>query len=210
MNKDKVAIFSPIAIISLGFISASVFKIFMQEWAFIPLALIYWSLTFVVAYRCLGKASIVGLFAKPEKSIPWIALCFVVGLIPLPILLLNLNLLVSPLVTVMWLAFAAVNPFFEEIYWRGFLLKALPFSKAAAILYSTLFFIASHPLMWGVFSIANRSWMVWASLLLMGVVWSIACLKTNSLWWCVISHFLVDVFNLSVFVFLNLYIPPAM
>lgn len=182
----------------------------MREWAFIPLALLYWGAMFVVAHKYMGRAAIAGLFAKPKKNTLWTVLCFAVGLIPLPILLLNLHLFTSPVVVVLWLVFAAVNPFFEEIFWRGFLLDGLPFPKWLSVLYSTLLFVASHPLIWGVFSIANRSLMTWASLLLMGVVWSITRVKTNSLRWCVLSHFMVDICNLSVFVFLNLYVPPVM
>ncbi len=209
-NKARAAVFSPIAVICVGFISASAFSVIMQEWAFIPLALVYWGVTFAVAYRFLGMSLITALFRKPDKSVLWAVSSLAVGMIPLPILLLNLNLLTSPAVIALWLTFAAVNPLFEELYWRGFLLSALPFPKWLSVGYSTLLFAASHPLLWGVFSIANRSPIMWASLMIMGAVWSVACLKTSSLRWCVISHFLADIFNLSVFVFLNLYVPPVM
>ncbi len=210
MSKSKLAIISPLVVIAIGFITAFFLIPFTGEWAFIPLALIYWGTTFAVSYTCFGKESIVKLFDKPKRNVLWTVLCFAVGFIPLSIMLLNLKLLSSPVIIALWLAFAVVNPFFEEIYWRGFLLNALPFPKKVSIVYSTVLFVASHPLMWGVFSIANRSWMTWASLLLMGFVWSITYQKTNSLRWCIISHFLVDIFNLSVFVFLNLYVPPVM
>lgn len=210
LSKSKAAIFSPLIVIVIGFISAYIFQTLMQEWAFIPLALVYWGVMFMVTYKYLGRAGIAGLFAKPERNILWSILCFAVGFIPLPIFLMNLGLFTAPMVIALWLIFAIINPFFEEIYWRGFLLDALPFPKGLSVIYSTILFIASHPLMWGVFSIANRSWMTWASLLLMGVVWSVTRLKTKSLRWSVISHFCVDVFNLSVFVFLNLYVPPVM
>ncbi len=210
MTKAKAAVLSPIAVIGIGFVCASLLSRIMQEWAFIPLALIYWGVTFALTYKYLGKASIAVLFAKPKGNVLWPILCMAAALIPLSIFLLNLELIVSPIVIVLWLAFALVNPVFEELYWRGFLLAALPFPKWLAAVYSTLLFTASHPLMWGMISIANRSWMTWASLLVMGAVWSSVSLKTKSLRWCVISHFFVDVFNLSVFVFLNLYIPPVM
>jgi len=52
------------------------------------------------------------------------------------------------------------------------------------IAYSTALFVLSHPLMWGMFSIANRSWMTMVSLVIMGIVWSLVYLKTKSLRWC--------------------------
>ncbi len=210
ISKAKTAVLSPAIIIAAGFACASAFQALVGEWAFVPLALFYWGATFAVAYKSLGKAAIAELFVKPQRSVLWTILCCAAGLIPLPILLLNLKLLESPAVAAIWLAFAVINPFFEEIYWRGFLLTSLPLSNAFSVVYSTLWFVASHPLMWGVFSIANRSWMTWLSLLLMGIAWSMAFLKTKSLRWCVLSHFFVDIFNLSVFVFLNLYVPPIM
>ena len=208
MNRSKVAIISPLIIIGLGFIAAFLFSKLINEWAFIPLALLYWGGSFAVSYRFLGRELFLQLFARPQGKAVWPVICIIAGFIPLPILLMNLDLLNSFTLIILWLIFSAVNPFFEEIYWRGFLLTALPFSKSLAVVYSTLLFILSHPLMWGVFSVANRSWMTWVSLLIMGIVWSLTFIKTKSLRWCIASHILVDIFNLSVFVFLNIYVPP--
>jgi membrane protease YdiL (CAAX protease family) len=166
---------------------------------------------FAVSYKAFGREGLIRLFGKSEGKILWpIVASIFVGLIPLSILLLNLHLLYSPVLIVLWLMFAAINPITEEIYWRGFLLENLPFSKKISVLYSTLFFVLSHPLMWGVFSIGNRSWMTLLLLSIMGIVWSVVYLKTKSLRWPTISHTMVNIFNLSVFVFLNLYIPPGM
>jgi len=209
LSKSKFAIISPFIVIAVGFIVALVFSSFINEWAFIPLALIYWGVSFVISYKYLGKESIKKLFAKPQGRVVWLILCLIVALVPLPIFLMNLNLITSPVVIALWLLFAVINPIFEQIYWRGFLLTTLPFSNKLSVAYSTVFFVLSHPLMWGVFSIANRSWMTWVSLLLMGIVWSVTYLKTKSLRWCIVSHILVDIFNLSVLVFLNIYIPPV-
>jgi membrane protease YdiL (CAAX protease family) len=210
LKNSKIAIFSPMVVIAIGFIIAYMLSPIMEEWVFIPLALAYWAIIFAISYKNLGKEQFISLFAKPERKALWPILSLVVGFIPLSIFLMNLNLINSPLVIALWLMFAIINPLFEEIYWRGFLLNFLPFSKKIAVIYSTLFFVISHPFMWGVFSIANRSWMTWVSLLIMGIVWSMVYLKTKSLRWCIVSHFMVDIFNLSVFVFLNLYVPPVM
>lgn len=156
-----------------------------------------------------GKKSFTSLFNKPTGSWGWAVLAIVIDLIPLSILLINLKLFTSPLIIALWFLFAIINPFFEEVFWRGYLLEKLPFHQVWNMVYSTILFTISHPLMWGVFSIANRSWMTIVSLLIMGAVWCIVRMKTQSLRWCLISHFMVDIFNLSVFVFLNLYIPPV-
>jgi membrane protease YdiL (CAAX protease family) len=210
MNRSRIAIFSPIAVILIGFIIAFILSPIIEEWAFVPLAFAYWAVIVLISYKTLGKDDFVKLFGKPERKPLWIVLSLVVGLIPLPIFLMNLELFNSPLIVAFWLVFAIINPFCEQVYWRGFMLSSLPFSKTASVLYSTLFFVLSHPLMWGVFSVGNRSWMAWASIAMMGIVWGAVYIKTKSLRWCLISHFLVNIFNLSVFVMLNIYIPPHM
>jgi len=102
--------------------------------------------------------------------------------------------------------FVLLNPFFEELYWRGFVLDYTFSSKIASLLYSSVLFILSHLLIWGVFSYGNRNYFLIGSLAIMSAVRCIVRIK-KSLWWCIVSHFLVDVFNLMVFVMLNLVIP---
>lgn len=48
-----------------------------------------------------------------------------------------------------------------------------------------------------------------AALLIMGIVWSATYRQTRSLRANTLSHMLVDLGNMSVWVFLNLYIPPT-
>jgi len=210
MKKEKlIPMLAPIFVIAFGASITVTFYSFMNEWVWVILALAYWGSSFLIAYKELGKEEIRAFFQKPVGSRGWLVLCFFVGLIPLSILFLNLNLLISyPVITALWLLFAFVNPFFEQVFWRGYLLSKLPFPAGWRVVYSAAFFVLSHPLMWGIFSIANRSWMAMVSLIVMGIVWGVVYIKTKSLRWCYISHFMVNIGNLTVFVFLNLYIPP--
>lgn len=207
--KNKVLLY-PFIVIAVGRLVATLFTPFIGEWTFLPLAVVYWLLTIVLSLKTMGCKKVKSLFQKPPVKNKWGALAILVGLIPLSILLMNLSLLKMNIVLLLWILFAFINPIFEEIFWRGLLLEELPLKKWGAILYSTFFFVISHPLMWGYFSIANRSWMTLVSLIIMGFAWSIVYIKTKSLRWCLVSHFMVDIFNLSVYVFLNLYIPPVM
>ncbi|MCL2199392.1 MAG: CPBP family glutamic-type intramembrane protease [Defluviitaleaceae bacterium] len=209
MKKEKlIPILAPIFVIALGAIITLVFYSFMDEWVWVILAFVYWGSSFLIAYKSLGKDAILLLFQKPTGSRIWLVLSILVGLIPLSILLLNLELLSAfPFVTALWLLFAFINPFFEQVFWRGYLLSKLPFPIGWGVVYSAALFVVSHPLMWGIFSIANRSWMAMVSLIIMGIVWGMVYVKTKSLLWCYISHFMVNIGNLTVFVFLNLYIP---
>lgn len=202
--------FIPVIIICIGAITACILNPFLGEWSFIPVALLYWGSTFLFSIRILGNQEMRKLFQKPIFKKRWVILAIIPALIPLSILLMNLKLIGANAATLFWILFALINPVFEEIFWRGLLLHKLPWKPTLNVIYSTVLFVLSHPFIWGVFSIANRSWMTWTSLVIMGTLWSIIAIKTKSIRYCIISHFFVDIFNLSVFVFLNIYIPPVM
>ncbi len=208
MKKKVGIIVSPIIIIAIGFIIASFSSLIMNDWAIIPLAIIYWSLSLFYSFR-FKRQSLRAYFSKPKGSTAWFILALVVGSLPIFILIRNITILNNPIVLITWLIFALINPFIEEIYWRGVLVDNLPFrGKWASVGYSTLLFVASKPLMWGVFSVAGRSLTILLPLGIMAIVWSIVYIKTKSLWWSITSHFLVDIFALTGVMLLNLYMPP--
>jgi len=208
-----IVLVSPIFIIGVVHFIASYSYRYFPEYCWIITAIAYWGLTGSMKFLFVYNHRLKEWFQKPIHNRRWIIIALVIGVFPsLGILLPNIALLADyPTLTIFLLLFALINPWFEEGYWRGLLLDAgrdLPIWMNIG--YSTLFFVLSHPLMWGVFSIANRSYQMYISLMIMGIIWSLIRYKTNSLRWSVYSHILVDVGNLSVFVFLNLYIPPGM
>ena len=210
-NRRLMILISPLVIIAIGFITAFTFSKFINEWAWIPLALIYWlSQGFYIAF-CKGNKQMKDWF-PPSKLVKLPNLIsLLIGMIPLSILAMNFHLFDTPLIIVLWIAFALINPWFEELYWRGLLLDTTKdvFPRWVSIAYSTFFYCLSHPLMWGVFSIANTSYHLYIYLILIGIVYSIVYYKTNSLRWILISHVIVDLGNLAVLCFLNIYIPPG-
>jgi membrane protease YdiL (CAAX protease family) len=208
MNGKKIfTIFSPIIVISFCGIFVLIFSKTISEWVFIPVAIIYWLLSFLIALNIIGKNAIKNYFSKPTGSIGWLILAIIIGFMPFSILLLNINLLNDPVIILLWILFSLINPFFEQIFWRGLLLDNTFKSKSLSTIYSTILFVASHLCIWGIFSYGNRNIFTIISLLIMGIIWCIIRYKTKSLWWNIISHIMVDIFNLCVFVFLNLYIP---
>ncbi|MFY3790926.1 CPBP family intramembrane glutamic endopeptidase [Ureibacillus sp. MALMAid1270] len=213
ISKDKrlMILISPLAIIFLGFLTAFLFSKYIHEWAWIPLALVYWlSLGLCILYF-KGTKHVKDWFLPTKITSLWNVISLLLGMIPLSILAMNYHLLDSTVLIVLWIVFALVNPWFEELYWRGLLLDATKeiFPKWISIVYSTFFYCISHPFMWGVFSIANTSYHLYIYLVLMGIIWSISYYKTNSLKWITVSHFIVDIGNLAVLCFLNIYIPPG-
>jgi membrane protease YdiL (CAAX protease family) len=205
--KKTFVILSPVFVIAFCGIFVKMTLTIFSEWVFIPVAIIYWLLSFFISLEITGKELIKKYFNRPKGSIGWLILSIIIGFLPFSILLLNLNILSNPIIIILWIAFSLINPFFEEIYWRGFLLKNTFRSKLLCTIYSTVFFVISHLCIWGIFSYGNRNIFTIFSLIIMGVLWCLINLKRKSLWWNIVSHFMVDIFNLSVFVFLNLYIP---
>jgi membrane protease YdiL (CAAX protease family) len=147
-------------------------------------------------------------FRKPEGSRWWLVLAVALGVIAFPLLLLpNIHVMRSPPLVIAWFAFAVINSVCEEIYWRGFLLDAtghLP--RAVGVSYSSVLFIAVHPFVLGVFSrtmafdrqqpLALVPFI--AIIIVISLTWSLLYLKTRSLRWPVLTHFLTDLGNLSI------------
>jgi hypothetical protein len=209
-SRRLFVLLSPLAVIGLGHLTARLFSHFIGVWAWVPLMIEYWFVMALVIYLSGGSGQVISAYRRNSRWTWWL-LGVVVGLIPLPVLLLNSHLLHDSRLVFLWLLEAAINPFIEEGYWRGLFGQVTHRWPAFfACLYPTIFFTAGHPLQFGVFSIGCRTWEMMTSLLIMGAVWSIIYRYTRSLRVAVFSHMLVDLGNMSVWVFLNLYIPPGM
>jgi membrane protease YdiL (CAAX protease family) len=182
----------------------------MGVWAWVPIALLFWTVCAFFIYWSGGHDAY-RRWLTPSAGRPvWPVLAVLAGSIPLPILLLNWELLLPAEIWIPWLLFALLNPWFEEGYWRGTLLDATKhWPLWTRVLFTSSMFAVSHPLIWGVNSIANFTLTVTVSTFIMGVVWAMVYLKTKSLRWVIAGHVLTDLFNLAVPVFLNLYVPPA-
>ncbi|WP_100402618.1 CPBP family intramembrane glutamic endopeptidase [Bacillus sp. FJAT-42315] len=209
-RKRNFILVSPIVIILLGFITATIWSKVIDEWAWVPLAIVYWSLLGICIKYFKGNKQIKDWLKKPKSSRFIVFFTLILGLFPISVIMMNYEIFNSIWLVVLWLLFAIINPFFEELYWRGLLLDAAMklFPKWIAVAYSTIFFVLSHPLMWGVFSIANAHYHVFIYLTILGVVWSYTYFQTQSLRWVMLSHFFVDIGIMTVPVFLNLYVPP--
>nr|WP_246594210.1 CPBP family intramembrane glutamic endopeptidase [Evansella tamaricis] len=141
---------------------------------------------------------------KPKGHKGWILLAFSVSLLPLPAFIFGWHTLDSGLIISLWILTFLINPPLEEGYWRGVMMEITQHWPAwLSIIYTSVFFTASHPLMWGVFSIANQSPVTWAAVFLMGLAWGTYFYKTKSLRWVIVAHIIVDILNLCVPVFLN-------
>ena len=208
LKNRRFALLSPFLIIAVGHVAARVFFRLLGVWAWVPLQLVYW-FAIVSAIYAADAFAIVAAAYRRSSGRRWWLLGIATGIIPLPILLLHLNLLRMKSLVACWLLIALINPVLEESFWRCLLGEATArWPGWLAGLYSAALFTIAHPLLWGVFSIGNRNWQAFASLMVMGFAWSVIYRRTRSLRVSTFSHTLVDLGNMTVWVFLNLYVPP--
>jgi membrane protease YdiL (CAAX protease family) len=92
-----------------------------------------------------------------------------------------------------------VNPFLEEIYWRGLVSKIsnIPLNS---FLFSSFGFAASHSLILGINSPGVAGITGFAGSFLIGSLFWLCYFKTKSLRGCIINHFLIDVAGMAVFI----------
>jgi membrane protease YdiL (CAAX protease family) len=202
---------SPLVIITIGHITARLAGSALGVWAWVPLTLVLWTMFALLIAWGGGREAVRRWLQPPQGVRGWSVLAIVVGLIPLPLLLMNWSLFDSLQLVLAWFLFALINAPLEEGYWRGLLLdKTANWPGWLAVVYSSFFFAINHPLTFGVHSIANGHPVTVVSTFMMGLVWAMVYRKTGSLRWPVIAHVLVDLFNLSILAFLNIYVPAAL
>src|SRR5690606_22037549 len=147
-------------------------------------------------------------FARANGSAFWSVLAVLAGLLSLHGFASHWSLLSDMGLVAAWLVFALVNPWFEESYWRGLLMDSTAsWGKAASLLYSSAWFAASHPLIWGIHSLPLRKPEAVGALLFVGLIWGLAYQRTGSLRWCVAGHMLANLLGLAALVLLNIYDP---
>lgn len=205
---------SPILVVIIGHFAARFFLVLFGDWAWLGSSLVYWGSMLLIVWLLGDKRLIGRWFARSQGSKWWLLLALAIGLISFPLLFFpNIHVMKPIGLVIAWFLFAVVNSTCEEAYWRGFLLDAtghLP--RAFGVIYSTIFFTAIHPLMLGVFSKINRfdpahpTALIpfWIILVIISLSFSLLYLKTKSLRLPVFSHFLSDLGNLSIFLFMNM------
>lgn len=198
---------TPLAVILLGVIVGRLFFISLKNHAWIPVVLFYWTaigLVIFLDYKKNGN-KLSDYFKGFRFKLSTVILSLLVGLIPLPVFLKSFYLFDSGYLIVLWILVAIINPFFEEVFWRGYMLKSfpkIPFWIKAIV--SSFLFAVAHPLTWGIFSANMLTVEMFISVFIMGIVWSYVYRKSESLILPCLSHSLVDLLSCSVLAFLNM------
>jgi membrane protease YdiL (CAAX protease family) len=200
---------SPVAVIALGNAVQHVAGRTLGAWAWLPTMLAFWAATAGVIVWARRDNPPKNWFAPPGGGVVWSALAAGVGLLSAREFAAGWRVLDSPAFFVLWLAFGLVNPWFEECYWRGLLIDAARW-KGVGVIGSTIVFVLSHPLIWGVHSPALRHPAALAGLGLVGAVWGVTYWRTGSLRWTIVGHSCANLLGLSVPVLLNVHVPAGL
>lgn len=202
---------SPIAVIGVGNGVQQAAGPLLGVWSWLPAMLAFWcAVAGVIAWSRRDRPMTIW-FARPRGRAWWSVLAVGIGLVSLREFTSGWRSLESPGILLLWLGFGLVNPWFEESYWRGLLIDATGRRwKPLGVIYSSLVFAVSHPLIWGVHSIALRHPAAVVGLGLAGGVWGMAYWRTGSLRWTIVGHGCANLLGLSVPVLLNLYVPAGL
>ena len=205
---------SPILVVVIGHFAARFFLHLFGDWAWVGSSLVYWGSMIALIWFLRDRSSPRQWVARSQGSKWWIVLALGIGLISFPLLFFpNFQMLKPVGLVIAWFLFAVINSICEEVYWRGFLLdETSQYPRAFGVIYSTAFFCAIHPLMLGVFSKINAydpahpTALIpfWIILVIISISYSLLYLKTKSLRLPILSHFLSDLGNLSIFLFMNI------
>ena len=208
-TRQSLILLSPIMVILLGQLAARTLGPAIGIWSWIPLNLGYWMAIILLITWGGGRQAVLKWLRASEGQWLWTVLAIVIAVVPtVPMLFPDTwRLFLRLQVFLPTVLFVIINPCAEEGYWRGLLLDAVEDkNKWLGVLYSSTLFMINH--LWiSVMVIGARSPMASIFQFVFGVLMSITYIKTQSLRWPLVAHFLANLLTPTVAVFLNLYVP---
>ena len=180
--------------------------LFTQEISWIPAFLAYYLSIGIVIFVAVNyfKIKFQNIFSLNLKPFPNLTLIIfgvvVPALLPFGVILFKAKY-VPEYFFLYIIIFSLINPLFEESLWRGLLVN-LPTRNWFKILYSSFLFAFSHYFFWSFwFRDPYITITTVISTFIMGICWMWFMVKRKNLVYPIISHFFVDVFNLSVAIY---------
>lgn len=162
----------------------------------IPFVVLYWIVLSAMIVIGTPKDKLIGRFQAPQGGKRWSIISVLISLIGLANMIMLLDDYSKMNILIPGLILSVINPWIEESFWRGFLIERLSdFPKAFSIPYINICFALLHLLTIGVISVPNQELVILPITFIVGVIWSVTYLKTNSLRYVVIGHFLLDIFG---------------
>ncbi len=199
-------ILSPVIAVILSQVVAIALGPALGPWVWAVIVVTYWAVLALFVLTWGGIQQIRAYLGPSTREWLWKLVAVVFGLLTLPLMFIPHHRLLFASFSIWFssLVLALINPWIEELYWRGVLMDATAgWPKWVSIGYSSLLFAVFHTAFaWT--SIACRNPVFLANTFVAGVLYSIIAWRLRSLRWNIFSHFLVNVFGLSTPAFLNM------
>src|SRR5262249_51909213 len=174
---------SPIFVIAVGMGTQYAVGRHLGAWSWAPTIVTFWCCIAGVIAWTRQHQPIRSWFERARGAGIWSLIAVGMGFMSAPEFISGWRTLLSSTVLVPWLVVGLVNPWFEESYWRGALIDAAGRWKLLGVAYSASAFAASHPLIWGVHSVALRRPAAMVGLAVAGSIWGVTYWRTGSLRW---------------------------
>ena len=196
-------IISPVLILFITQAAAIFLGKFLGDLVYIPIILIYWAALGLIILK-YGTDHIKHWLKKPQGHWIWLVIAGLVSLSTLPLFLQHYDFLRYLAVLIPSVIFFLINPWLEEFYWRGMLIDVTEKWPAwVSIIYSSILFTLWHTAFaW--YSIGVRSLSFYLPVLILGLVMGLIYKNTKSLWQAILSHMLINIFNLGIPVLMNM------
>lgn len=206
MNKKPehiLFILSPLMLLVVTQATALVLGKYLDTLVFIPIILIYWAAILLILSK-YGTDNIRKWLKKPQGHWGWIILAVVLGLSTLPLFINNIYLFRNAAVLIPQVIFFLINPWIEEFYWRGLIIDVTEkwHIWLSAVYSSVLFTLWHAAFAW--YSTAVREISFYIPVITSGLLMVLIYKKTKSLWLCIVSHMLINIFNMGIPVLMNL------
>ena len=202
-SANSFFILSPIVVLIITQATAVILGKSLSAMVYIPIILIYWVVIAFFQYK-FGFEKIKGWLNKPQGHWIWAILALLLGFSSLPLFLQNISVFKNVSVLIPSAIFFLINPWLEEFYWRGLLIDVTEkWSPWISVLYSSVLFTLWHSAFaW--YSVAARGLMFFITVLILGLFMELIYKKTKSLWLCILSHMLINIFNMGIPTLINL------
>ena len=212
---NRFLLFSPLLVLILTRLGIELFtNIFDSQISWIPSFLGYY-FSIVIIYLIIRFVFNTQIFKHLDfklKPVPKIGLLVLTVFLPaiLPIAaFITQSQFVPNIFYVYIFIFALINAPFEEIYWRG-ILAFIPGNNVFRNFFTAGLFSFSHFVFWDYWyktPIIMIPTVI--STFIMGFLWMHLMNKKKNILYPILSHILVDIFNLSVAVYSGLITPPS-
>lgn len=209
-RRRRLVLLSPVLLALAMHLAARVVGPWLGEWSWLPLTVGYWTAAGLLIAWGGGREAVRRWLQPARGSWIWLILPLLLAVgASVPMLGPAFRFYPEPRVWILTVFFVMINPGAEEGYWRGLLLDAARGSGWkvwAAVIYSSLFFTINHAWM-AVMTVGARNPVASAFQFVFGALCAIVYLKTRSLRWPLLAHFIVNLLTPTVAVLFNLYIP---